>query len=87
MHQAGLKRPNAWGLHDMHGNMWEWCQDWWEEYTADAATDPQGAVYGTDRMLRGGSWFNASSRARSALRAKSTLRNRSAIYGFRVVRP
>ena len=57
-HAVGGKRPNAWGLYDMHGNLWEWCQDWYDkEYYANSPTDdPPGPSGGSDRVLRGGSW-------------------------------
>jgi formylglycine-generating enzyme required for sulfatase activity len=55
-HQVGRKHPNAWGLYDMQGNVWEWCMDWYESYSTSAMTDPSGPVTGTDRILRGSSW-------------------------------
>lgn len=55
-HDVGTNRPNAWGLYDMSGNVWEWCQDWVGPYEAGAVSDPQGVKSGTYRVLRGGSW-------------------------------
>ena len=54
---VGTFPKNAWGLHDIHGNVWEWCQDWFADYTTNAVVDPQGPNSAQARVLRGGSWF------------------------------
>ncbi len=57
-HQVGLKLPNAWGIYDMHGNVWEWCRDYYGYYSTDDVVDPEGPEKGYFRSDRGGSWIN-----------------------------
>ena len=83
-HEAGKKSPNAWGLYDMHGNVFEWVWDWFDNYTA-TVTDPAGPASGTDRVQRGGGWSNGAQNLRSAYRDGDTPDHRDYIIGFRVV--
>jgi formylglycine-generating enzyme required for sulfatase activity len=85
-HPVGQKKPNPWGLYDMHGNVWEWCQDLQGRYAAGAVTDPAGAGAGTYRVLRGGSWFSDPVFCRSAYRGSFYSPGlRGTHCGFRVV--
>jgi formylglycine-generating enzyme required for sulfatase activity len=79
---VGSFQPNAWGLYDMHGNVWEWCHDWHGEYPSDHVSDPMGPLSGTSHVLRGGSWYHYAWGIRSAVRWLSQGRRME--YGFRV---
>ena len=83
-HPVGTKKPNAWGLCDVHGNVWEWCSDWKGGYSSEAATDPQGPAQGSSRVLRGGSWLNAAGYCRSAGRLGYAPGYRGDSLGLRV---
>jgi formylglycine-generating enzyme required for sulfatase activity len=84
---VGQKKPNAWGLYDMHGNVWEWTSDWYaDSFVGAGATDPQGAESGDCRVMRGGAWPYLADGCRSAVRFKAANTFSEAPYlGFRVV--
>ena len=87
-HQVGLKKPNGFGLYDMHGNVIEWCHDYSgvDYYQQSPANDPTGPTSGSSRVLRGGSWLNNTRYARSARRGRVVADYRYGILGFRLVR-
>ena len=75
---------NPWGLHDMHGNVFEWCWDLYGTYMSSAQTNPIGAAFGTERILRGGAWSSRGLNIRSAYRFNASPANANPIYGFRL---
>jgi formylglycine-generating enzyme required for sulfatase activity len=84
---VGGKQPNAWRLYDMHGNIWQWCADWYraDYYRQSPSDDPTGPSTGSERVVRGGAWYRPVFTSRSAKREPVNPAARSPEYGFRVV--
>ena len=85
--QVGTKAANELGIHDMSGNMFEWCWDWYKEFSDEAQTDPEGASSGPDRVFRGGDWFSPAEHVRSVRRFRDNPSRRDDALGFRLLRP
>jgi formylglycine-generating enzyme required for sulfatase activity len=92
-HPVGEKKPNAWGLYDMHGNVNEWVHDWYGKYPSEPVTDPTGPTTGFDdleagsyRVYRGGSWFGNAGSCQSGYRRRIVPPYRDSLLGFRLAR-
>ena len=84
---VGSYPANAWGLHDMHGNVWEWCQDWYGDYHKGPIRDPEGSSNGEHRVLRGGSWFYDAGGCRAGSRGWNAPDDRINSSGMRLLLP
>ena len=86
-HPVGKKKPNELGIYDMNGNVWEWCNDWYGDYTSTSANNPTGPSFGSCRVYRGGSWHSGARNCRVSIRGRSIPDYRDNHIGFRLVLP
>ena len=84
-HAVGAKQPNELGIYDMTGNVFEWCQDWYDSYSSSPQTNPIGAASGSYRVIRGGSWGSSAGNCRSSYRFHHTPDYRDGYLGLRLV--
>ena len=83
-HNVGTKQPNELGLYDMAGNVSEWCNDWMDNYSSSSQTNPKGATSGSDRVIRGGSWYSRAGNCRVSHRGYDSPDNRYINLGLRL---
>jgi len=84
-HPVGQKKPNELGLYDMSGNVWEWCGDWYGNYSSGSQANPKGSPTGSYRVIRGGCWYNDTSICMLAIRDKGSPGDNNSCVGFRLV--